>query len=79
MSDLPQIDIEYLSSSLIELLNTPSPTGFTEKAIDQVAQFLTDFPFISSTLTRKGALIASCLGVAILPWKLWGLAQATKS
>lgn len=59
MSDLPQIDIEYLSSSLIELLNTPSPTGFTEKAIDQVAQFLTDFPFISSTLTRKGALIAS--------------------
>ena len=59
MSDLPQIDIEYLSSSLIELLNTPSPTGFTEKAIGLVAQSLRAFPFISSTLTRKGALIAS--------------------
>lgn len=59
MSDLPQIDIEYLSSSLIDLLNTPSPTGFTEKAIDLVAQSLRDFPFISSTNTRKGALIAS--------------------
>ena len=59
MSDLPQIDIEYLSSSLVDLLNTPSPTGFTKKAIDHVAQSLTDFPFISSTNTRKGALIAS--------------------
>ena len=59
MSDLPPIDIEYISSSLIDLLNIPSPTGFTEKAIDFVAQSLTDFPFISSALTRKGALVAT--------------------
>ena len=59
MSDLPQIDTEYLLESLIDLLNTPSPTGFTEKAIELVSHSLAEFSFISTELTRKGALVAA--------------------
>jgi putative aminopeptidase FrvX len=33
MSELPTIDQEYLREVLIELLETPSPTGFTEQII----------------------------------------------
>ena len=30
---LPKIDPEYLTKFLVDLLNIPSPTGFTEDAI----------------------------------------------
>ena len=59
MSDLPQIDSEYLVNHLINLLNTPSPTGFTGNVIDLVSQTMAEFPFLSPTLTRKGALVAT--------------------
>jgi putative aminopeptidase FrvX len=59
MSDLPQIDSEYLLNLLINLLNTPSPTGFTGNVIDLVSQTMAEFPFLSPTLTRKGALVAT--------------------
>jgi hypothetical protein len=36
MSDLPPIDEEYLLTVLVELLNTPSPTGFAGEAIEVV-------------------------------------------
>ena len=59
MSDLPQIDSEYLLKLLINLLNTPSPTGFTGDVIDLVSQNMAEFPFLSPKQTRKGALIAT--------------------
>lgn len=59
MSDLPQIDSEYLLNLLINLLNTPSPTGFTGDVIDLVSQNMADFSFLSPELTRKGALVAT--------------------
>ena len=62
MSDLPQIDSEYLLKLLINLLNTPSPTGFTGDIIDLVSQTMAEFPFLSPELTRKGALVATWEG-----------------
>jgi putative aminopeptidase FrvX len=59
MSDLPQIDSEYLLNLLINLLNTPSPTGVTGNVIDLVSQTSAEFPFLSPTFTRKGALVAT--------------------
>lgn len=38
MSDLPAVDTEYLQELLVALLNTPSPTGYSEKAIELVDQ-----------------------------------------
>lgn len=62
MSDLPQIDSEYLLNLLVNLLNTPSPTGFTGDVIDLVSQNMAEFPFLSPELTRKGALVATWEG-----------------
>ena len=64
MSDLPQIDSEYLLNLLINLLNTPSPTGFTGDVIDLVSQNMADFSFLSPELTRKGALVATWEGTS---------------
>jgi putative aminopeptidase FrvX len=55
---LPSIDQPYLTGFLARLLNTPSPTGFTEKAIDLVAQELSAYPELQLSRTRKGALLA---------------------
>ncbi len=57
-----EIDAEYLSRVLVDLLNTPSPTGFTDWAIGFVQQEL-DAIGISSTQTLKGALIAHVEGL----------------
>jgi putative aminopeptidase FrvX len=62
MSDLPQIDSEYLLNLLVNLLNTPSPTGFTGDVIDLVSKNMAEFPFLSPELTRKGALVATWEG-----------------
>jgi putative aminopeptidase FrvX len=59
MSDLPPIDAEYLLRILVDLLNTPSPTGFAANAIEFVEGIMTDFSFLSISQTRKGALIAT--------------------
>ena len=64
MSELPAIDAGYLQKLLVDLLNTPSPTGFTEKAIDFVDQAMQEFSFLSSTRTRKGALVTTWEGAA---------------
>ena len=58
MKSLPKIDQTYMLDFLTELLNIPSPTGFTEKAIDYTEQALRGFPFLSLSHTRKGALVA---------------------
>jgi putative aminopeptidase FrvX len=64
MSTLPAIDAGYLQNFLVDLLNTPSPTGFAEKAIDVVDQAMQEFSFLSSTRTRKGALVTTWEGEA---------------
>lgn len=55
---LPEINQEYLLKILVDLLNTPSPTGFTCRAIDYSAEALKPFSFLEVTRTRKGALVA---------------------
>jgi putative aminopeptidase FrvX len=59
MSDLPPIDEEYLLTVLVELLNTPSPTGFAGEAIEVVERTMNKFSFLSLEQTRKGALVAT--------------------
>ena len=61
---LPTIDIEYMLGFLTGLLKTPSPTGFASRGIEYTAQALQDFPELTLSYTRKGAL------VGILPGRL---------
>ena len=56
---LPSIDTEYLTSFLVDLLNIPSPTGFTEDAIAFVEKELSAYPQLRLSRTRKGALLAA--------------------
>jgi len=58
MTTLPEINTPYLLDFLTKLLNTPSPTGFTEPAISLTEQTLKAFPFLQLSRTRKGALVA---------------------
>ncbi|MGE5221648.1 MAG: M42 family metallopeptidase [Omnitrophica WOR_2 bacterium] len=55
---LPQIDKPYLLDFLKTLLNTPSPTGFAQQAVDVTRQALAGFPALQAHLTRKGSLVA---------------------
>lgn len=59
---LPPIDSEYLLNFLSRLLNTPSPTGLAEPAINFTEQALASFPELSLKRTRKGALVARWQG-----------------
>jgi putative aminopeptidase FrvX len=59
---LPNIDADFLVSFLSGLLNTPSPTGFTEPAITFTEQSLKGFPGLSFEHTRKGALVVTIQG-----------------
>ena len=60
--DLPVIDSQYLLDFLVELLNTPSPTGFSEGGIACVERALAAFPNLTLAETRKGALVATWPG-----------------
>jgi len=55
---LPAIDTEYLIGFLTELLNTPSPTGYTQQAIQLAERHLAQYPALELLRTRKGALVA---------------------
>jgi putative aminopeptidase FrvX len=61
---LPGIDLDYLVEFMVRLLNTPSPTGFAEKAVDLTAEALAAFPEIILSRNRKGALQAEWPGQA---------------
>ncbi len=63
MDTLPPIDREYLLEMLVGLLNTPSPTGFTDLAMVRVAGYLEEIPGLNVSHTRKGALVATWAGV----------------
>jgi putative aminopeptidase FrvX len=60
--NLPKIDTDYLLEFLIQLLNTPSPTGFTQAAIEFTEEALRSYPQLVLSRTRKGALVATWPG-----------------
>ena len=59
---LPDINIDHLTQFLVNLLNIPSPTGFTEDAIAFVEKELSQFQQLELSRTRKGALVAKWVG-----------------
>jgi putative aminopeptidase FrvX len=59
---LSTTDLNYLEETLVRLLNTPSPTGFAYRAIEEVDQMLAKFPELQRSRTRKGALVANWPG-----------------
>lgn len=58
---LRQINIDYTVERLLDLLNTPSPSGNTEKVMKKVASWLErlDVPY---TYTNKGQILATITG-----------------
>lgn len=56
MPKLPSIDQDYLRNTLIRLLETPSPTGYTEIAMDLIQDLLKE-QGIEGHVTPKGTLI----------------------
>jgi putative aminopeptidase FrvX len=59
---LPPVDTGYLLKFLVELLNTPSPTGFAEQGVALTEKALAAFPELELSRTRKGALVATWPG-----------------
>ncbi len=57
------IDEKYLEKFLVDLLNTPSPSGYTEGAIEFCEKTLSTIPGIRLQRTHKGALLASLTGI----------------
>jgi putative aminopeptidase FrvX len=64
MTLLPPIDSDYLLDFLKRLLNTPSPTGFTQQAIALTRYALQEIPALHLAPTRKGSLVATWAGAA---------------
>lgn len=62
MTKLPKIDTTFMLEYLTDLLNTPSPTGFTEAAIELTQKTLCRFPELTLSRTRKGALVVTIPG-----------------
>jgi putative aminopeptidase FrvX len=62
MQKLPEIDQNYLLGFLTGLLNTPSPTGFAENAIDYTGEALNALNCLMLERTTKGALLATWPG-----------------
>lgn len=60
--NLPAIDTAYLVQFLSELLNTPSPTGYTEAGITCVERAFSAYPDLALARTRKGALTVGLPG-----------------
>jgi len=57
------IDVRYMTDFLVGLLKTPSPTGYTEEAINYVHLVMADLR-LDTRLNNKGALVASWKGKA---------------
>jgi len=55
---LPAIDSAFLLEFLVDLLNSPSPTGLAEPAVAFTEQALKAYPLLKLSRTRKGALVA---------------------
>ena len=57
----PTIDLDYLKARLADLLNTPSPTGYTDEAVWLLCREL-DRLGVEYELTRRGAIRARLPG-----------------
>jgi putative aminopeptidase FrvX len=66
---LPKIDTDALLTFLTHLLNTPSPTGYTEKAIALCENEIGDIPGVSLSRTNKGALVGVLPGQSEEGWR----------
>ncbi len=62
--NLPEINTSHLLDFLVRLLNTPSPTGLAEPALDLIEKELSVFPALQMHRTRKGALLVRWQGQA---------------
>lgn len=62
MTTLPKIDTDFMLDFLTGLLNTPSPTGFTEDAINYTEQAISSSADLTTSRTRKGALVITLPG-----------------
>lgn len=60
---LPEINTTQMLDFLVRLLNTPSPTGLADPAIDLIEKELASFPDLKLARTRKGGLVAFWLGL----------------
>lgn len=58
MPQLPPLDEQAMLAFLVALLNTPSPTGMADKAIERIETALSAFSFLRLERTRKGGLLA---------------------
>jgi putative aminopeptidase FrvX len=61
MPNFPKIDQDYLVETLLQLLQVPSPTGYTEMGITKVHGFLEQLG-LSPNLSAKGTLTATWVG-----------------
>ncbi len=59
---LPAIDYDYLETFLVDLLNIPSPTGYTDAAISFLEDALKAFPEVKAERTKKGCLLVTVPG-----------------
>jgi len=59
---LPEIDESLLQRFLVDLLKTPSPTGYAEEAIALTERVFRAIPGVQTSRTRKGALLATVEG-----------------
>ncbi len=59
---LPAIDTALLTRFLVDLLKTPSPTGFTEEALALTERMFRTLPGAKTARTRKGALLVTLEG-----------------
>ncbi len=62
MKKLPDFNQTYLTEILLELLNIPSPTGYTDQVIGYLEEQLAAFPDLVLQRTAKGGLVASWAG-----------------
>ena len=58
MNSLPEIKLEYLESTLVDLLNIPSPTGYTDQIFYHLEELLKEYPVLNINRTAKGGLTA---------------------
>lgn len=59
---LPQIDETLLLKVLVDLLKTPSPTGYADGAIALTERVFRAIPGVKTSRTRKGALLVTLEG-----------------
>lgn len=62
LKPLPPVDESSLLTFLVNLLNTPSPTGYAEAAIELTAQAFEKIGGLALSHTRKGALLVKLEG-----------------